>query len=454
MMIETFRKKADEYLDSAVMLLSQLISFPSVMGESSEGAPFGKECADVVKFVQESFEDEFVTKNFDNYCVTLSFNNEPAELGILAHLDVVPVEGQKWSSDPFTADIRDGRIYGRGSIDDKGPAAACITAMRIIRDMGLPIKRNCRLILGSNEENGSEDMEYYLKKEPFPPMLFTPDGEFPIISVEKGMIRCGYSGKYTDDTIISLKGGSVVNAVPERAEAVLDISMKEHTEKLPSFDGVEILREIKDNTVVITAVGKGAHASTPEGGKNALTALLELLSSLPLKGELSDKVKLLSSMYPYGETDGASAGIKCSDERSGALTSVLSIADCKNGSFDFQTDTRFPVSKTSEQIINALEKRHGAPVDISIKSEPHCADEDSEMVKTLLKVYEECTGEKGKCLAIGGGTYVHETTNGVAFGAEWDDKNNMHGADEFIGIEELKKDIFVYTDAIYRLCCE
>ena len=89
-----------------------------------------------------------------------------------------------------------------------------------------------------------------------------------------------------------------------------------------------------------------------------------------------------------------------------------------------------------------------------IVSEPHCADEDSEMVKTLLSVYTDCTGKEGKCLAIGGGTYVHDTKNGVAFGAEWSDENHMHGADEFIGLYELEKDIEIYCEAILRLCTE
>lgn len=449
-MIETFRKKSEEYLDSAVILLSQLISFPSVMGEAEENAPFGKNCAEVLKFTAETLEDEFVVKNFDNYAITASFNDEPAELGILAHLDVVPVEGQKWTTDPFTADIRDGRIYGRGSIDDKGPAAAVITAMRIIKDMGLPIKRNCRLILGSNEENGSADIEYYLTKESFPPMLFTPDGDFPVISAEKGMVRTEFAGKYGEDTVISLKGGSVVNAVPESARAVVALPADEVKKAVTERAGITVEVSPDENGTLIAVTGRGAHASTPQGGVNALTALLEILSALPIKGALSDEIRKLSALYPFGETDGASAGIKMSDEISGGLTSVLSIADCENGEFRFLSDTRFPVTFKSESVTDVFAKHGG---NVLLKSEPHRADENSDFVKTLLSVYEDCTGEKGECLAIGGGTYVHDTENGVAFGAQWEDINNMHGADEFIGLDELKKDILIYTETIYRLCC-
>ena len=453
-MIETFTKKADEYLDSAVMLLSQLISFPSVLGEAEEGAPYGRNCAEVLKFAEETLEDEFTVKNFDNHVITVSFNDEPAALGILAHLDVVPVDGQQWTSDPFTADIRDGRIYGRGSIDDKGPAAAVITAMRIIKDMGLPVKNNCRLILGSNEENGFSDIEYYQTKEAFPPMLFTPDGDFPVVTGEKGMIRYEYTGIYDGGDIISLDGGSVVNAVPERAEAVIrcvsPCSAKQLAEK---YEGIVFDMEADGEYLKIAAKGTGAHASTPGLGKNALTALMSLLCSLDLKGGLADSVRLLSSLYPYGELHGESAGIFMEDERSGAITSVLSLARCEDGKFSFMTDTRFPLSARCSDIVPVMDEKSGGTGRAVYLSEPHDAGDDSDFVKTLLSVYEDCTGNKGECLIIGGGTYVHHTENGVAFGADWDGTNHMHGADEFIRLDELKRDIIIYAETIYRLCC-
>lgn len=462
MVLNDISKKAGEYLDSAVELLSGLISYKSVMGKAEKDAPYGRECADVLAFAQDVLEkDGFYVKNFDNHAITAAFDERPAELGILCHLDVVPVEGQEWSSDPFKAEIRDGRVYGRGAIDDKGPAAAVITAMRMIRDSGIKLGRNVRLILGSNEENGSEDMEYYVKKEKFPPMLFTPDGSFPIINIEKGMIRFKFSGNYSGGNILSIKGGSVVNAVPERAEAVVrGVSAEEIKASARNMDGILLSVENNDdNTVCIKVKGKGAHASTPEQGVNALTALLSLLGNMEFTADESNElyraVRTLNGMFPFGEYDGKVAGVKCFDEKSGALTLVLSVADCGEDSYSFMCDCRFPVCRCSEDITKVILRRmaeNAVGCEVMLKSEPHSVDEDSEMIKTLLDVYEDCTGEKGRCLAIGGGTYVHDTDNGVAFGAEWSDENNMHGADEFIGLDELKKDIEIYTEAILRLC--
>lgn len=461
-MINDISKKAPEYTGSAVKLLSELISFKSVMGEPEEGMPYGKDCAECLDFAAKVLSaDGFKVRNFDNHAITADFGEGEAKLGILCHLDVVPTEGQEWTGDPFKADVRDGRVYGRGAIDDKGPAAAVITAMRMIRDSGIKLSENFRLILGSNEENGSEDMEYYTSKESFPPMLFTPDGSFPVINIEKGMIRLGITGEYetVGRTLVSLSGGSVANAVPERATAVVSGFEKSDIEKLcGKYQPEEVVFSVEksdNNTICIKSKGRGAHASTPEQGKNALTALIKLLSEMSFDGDISEKLKAMASLYPYGDSEGKGIGVSCRDELSGGLTLVLSLADCKNGKLSFMTDCRFPVCKTSTDIITVMTEKlsaAGLSGNTALSSEPHHADENSDMIKTLLSVYKDCTGKEGKCIAIGGGTYVHDTENGVAFGAEWSDENNMHGADEFIGIDELTRDIEIYCEAILRLC--
>ncbi len=459
-MFSDISKKAYDYKDSTIELLSKMISYPSIMADPLDGMPYGKACYDCLEFAASTLEkDGFKVRRFDGHAITadMAVGDSEPELGILCHLDVVPVDGQKWTTDPFKADIRDNRVYGRGAIDDKGPAAAIITAMRIIRDSGVQLKKGVRLILGSNEENGSADMEYYTSKESFPPMLFTPDGSFPVITIEKGMVRFELSGDADGGDIVALKGGSVVNAVPEKAYAVVKnidrAVVKAAVGKLPEGAAAVELYDDADG-LKIEVTGKGAHASTPWMGVNAMTALTALLSSLDIKGELADKLKTVSKVFPCGEWNGENAGVRFNEERSGDLTLVLSVADCADGKYKLYADCRFPVGCTSEQVVSGVKNALGGAVNAEavMTCEPHCADEDSEMVKTLLAVYSDFTGREEKCLAIGGGTYVHDTANGVAFGAERSDDNNMHGADEFIGIDELTEDVMIYTEAILRLC--
>ncbi len=443
----------DSHAEEMIANLRRLVRIPSVMGETAEGAPFGEMPARALaEMLEMCSEAGLHIRNIDSYVGTADFYhaNGTPDLGILCHLDVVP-EGSGWSVPPFELTEKNGRLYGRGAIDDKGPAAAVLFAVKALKAVGIKPAKNFRLIFGTNEENGSADLAYYRKKEKLPEMLFTPDGSYPVINAEKGMLRVTHKLAVCPK-IISISGGKAVNAVPEYAEAVLDITNADISGYTSKFEGVTIAAEHIDSITKITARGKGAHASTPENGANAVTALISAVSEI--SGDTA--LAALSGMFPYGETDGSAAGIKCSDEISGGLTTVLSVINCSDGILEAKQDVRFPISKTSGEILTALEKKaaaSGIELNADMISEPHYVPEDSVLIKKLLEVYELVTGEKGYCVAIGGGTYVHETVGGVAFGAEFPgEENNMHSADESISRESLIKNAKIFAEAICSLC--
>ena len=479
----------DSHFEDMVKDLERIIRIPSVMGEAGsprgrsvdysfqkssiqqgneqtyfptttlQYAPFGEQpAAALSEMLDICREAGLSVRNIENYIGTADLfpaEGKIPELGILCHLDVVPA-GNGWSVPPFSLTRREGKLFGRGAIDDKGPSVAALYAVKAVKESGLKLNKNIRLIFGTNEENGSADLARYRKSETLPEMLFTPDGSYPLINAEKGMLRISYSAEIGTD-IISIKGGGAVNAVPEYAEAILDlqtadISAYEIYEN--RFDGVKISSVIQDGKIKISAEGKSAHASTPENGRNAVTALLTVISEIC--GD--NKISALAKMFPYGETDGASAGIKCSDELSGNLTSVLSVISAESGILEAKQDIRFPVTKTSGEILGKLKiyaETSGLKMQADMISEPHYVPEDSDFIRTLLEAYEQVTGEKGYCVSIGGGTYVHETESGVAFGAEFPgEENNMHGADEFITEESLLKNAKIFAAAIVRLCSD
>lgn len=438
--------------DEMVSDLAELVEIPSVMSAPTEGCPFGENNVRALNKAEEICRKYgFFTHNCDNYAISADLlGSGEKHLGILCHLDVVP-EGNGWTKPPFELTCEDGKLFGRGAIDDKGPAVAALYAMRCVKELGFTIDKNVRLILGSNEENGSADMEYYQTKESFPPLLFTPDGSYPLINIEKGMMRIKLSHK-CGDKLISIGGGAMVNAVPEAAKAQVKLSaetLRKTAEKL-ALD-VKFNMTEENGVTTISAHGKSAHASTPELGTNALTALLTLLAECDI-----DEAKAFARLFPFGETDGESCGIKCSDKESGEATTVLSMAEISGGKLICTQDIRFPVCESCRGILEKLEKAAKAVnvlADPIMQSEPHCVSAESDFVKTLLDVYESVTGEKGEPIAIGGGTYVHETENGVAFGAEFPgDENNMHGADEFIKEESLLLNAEIYANAILALC--
>ncbi len=459
-------KYIDDHAGQMISDLSALIAIPSVKGEPKEGMPFGEENAKALaKMLELAEKYGFSTVNHENYVGTIDYDRtKELGLGVLAHLDVVP-EGTGWTNPPYTMTLSGGKLYGRGVADDKGPAIAVLYALRAIRDCGYKLSKNVRFIVGCDEESGSSDLVYYRKKEKLPPYVFTPDGSYPVINLERGRVAGKVTRTYIASeegkTILSAKGGTVINAVPDRAYATVkgfDPSEIEFAKKhVPTDIVIEYLAR-EDGTIDITAKGKAAHASQPDGGRNAITGLMLLLGSLATDDVTGPIFGSLSELYRYGETDGESLGIKASDEKSGALTFVLSKMSFENGEFAGEFDIRFPICETSASVREKMEQTlatDGPGLTIAEWKgvEPHYTDENSEFVQKLLTVYHEMTQKKAFCISIGGGTYVHEIEGGVAFGAEFlGDDSRMHGADEFMTLEKLILNTKIFAEAILRIC--
>ena len=413
--------------------LAELIAIPSVQSEAKERAPFGKEPARALDIMLKKCEEfGFSVENIDNYVGSADINELAPELAVLTHLDVVPV-GTGWTTDPFKLryEPETEKLVGRGAIDDKGPAVAALFAARAVKELGFPLKKGIRLIFGTNEENGSADLAYYRKKHELPRMVFTPDGEYPMINAEKGMLRVYFSAPVPEG--VNIEAGTVINAVPSSCKISYLEAMTDGPKM--SFGTVD---------------GVSAHASTPEKGENAITKFLAS-GVIPCK-----PIDELRKLFPHGEFNGKSCGLGFKDNISGDMTCVLSLLNTKNRRLHGGIDIRFPLDRTKAEISDIICKKlrvAGFEVDSCEGVEPHCTDENSGFVQTLLSVYEKVTGDKGRCIAIGGGTYVHEIEGGVAFGAEFPNKNyNMHCPDEFISVEDFLKNAEIMAEAMKELC--
>lgn len=409
------RKYLEEHREEMIALLGELTAIPSVQGDAEEGYPFGREPARALKLMLRRCDEYgFNVENVENYAGSADLGDDP-QLGILTHLDVVP----GWGEDCFTLKRSEGKLTARGAIDDKGPAVASAFALRAVRELGIPLKKGVRLIFGTNEENGSADIAYYRKKRTLPPMIFTPDGEYPLINGEKGMLRVYFSTVI--DANVEISAGEVINAVPGNC-TVLESGK------------TRVYR------------GKSAHASTPEKGENAITKFLEGYSG-------SSKIlKSFQQLFPHGDVGGKAIF----GDISGGLTCVISMLKTVENKISGGVDIRFPMDRTKQDIFDMLEKKFSA-AGLKISSwegvEPHYTEENSDFVQSLLRVYERVTGEKGECLTIGGGTYVHEIPRGVAFGAEFPGEDgNMHSPGEYITEENLLKNAEIMAEAIVELC--
>ena len=128
--------------------ICRLVRIESVKGPAEENKPFGPgPAAALMEALQMAEQMGFSVKNYDGYVGTVDFNDGERQLDILAHLDVVPA-GNGWTvTQPFVPLERGGMLYGRGTADDKGPAMAALYAMKAVKDIGIPLKKNVRLVL-------------------------------------------------------------------------------------------------------------------------------------------------------------------------------------------------------------------------------------------------------------------------------------------------------------------
>ena len=452
MMIEGMR---EELVDT----LKRWIAVPSVKADAQPGAPFGEE---VKRMLHMALEDGakmgFETRNIDEYAGDLRMGPIGVEpLGILAHLDVVPA-GDGWQTPPFEPTQEGDRIFGRGTSDDKGPAIAALYAMKAIKEAGIPLKREVRLILGCDEESGWEDMHYYCEHCDMPKTGFSPDASFPVINTEKGMLHLSLRAPYCADglEVKEINVGERCNVIPGNATALIG-GREEECEKINRLaDDMMVQVEAEylgEHTIKLISTGIPGHAAYPEAARNALGQLLIMLRALGVAGTL----KTLADVVGM-ESDGSGLGIRCNDETSGGLTCNLGILRYAPETGLYATlDIRYPILCKWEALLAAATAALGKGIQVTVdeQKDPHHVAPSSELVTALLEAYHEVTGRPKECVATGGGTYARCLEEGVAFGSAFpEDEELAHQAGEYASIDGLMQNVQIFARAIELLAGE
>ena len=453
--------REEEFVDA----LAPLIAIDSTLGEAAPGMPFGPGPARALEAsLALARQWGLTTAEDEGYVGLIDLNDKEDLLHILAHLDVVGA-GDHWDTDPFTLVRKGDLIFGRGTDDDKGPAVAALLAMRCVKELGIPMKGNVKLILGTDEETGSRDLQHYFSCHPFAPNSVTPDSCFPVTNIEKAGYAPRFSGSWPVQPdqprqLMTLKGGIRTNVAPGNCTALIqgltEAEVQPVMEEIRTATGVAFTAAEVNGMLKLEATGVQAHASTPDEGKNAITAMLELLTRLPLaRDKATEAVHTLNRLFPYGDNGGRALGIAMKDTVSGRLTLALSLLNLTGTGFTAQFDARAPLCATAENTKAVVE---GVFEDLGWECrgnfhEAHAVDADCPFIHTLLETYEEFSGRKGYCEAIGGGTYVHHIPGGVAFGAgEHDFDSHLHGANERASIRQLLLTAEIYAAVIARVC--
>jgi len=461
----TIRKEIDNWFElhsnELIRDLEKLIAIRSIRGQAEDGAPYGPGPRAVLSAAQKMLETRgFAVDEFEDIIITADLGPAPPLLGILAHLDVVD-PGAGWDTDPFKLAQKDGKLYGRGATDNKGPAIAAMYAMYCARDICPEFKHGVQILLGSGEESGCEDILQYLKKVKPPTFVFTPDSDFPVVNVEKGRFVPFFGAEWDEDGALprvkSINGGTTINSVPSNATATLEglaltdveAFCREHSAKT----GAEITAKSDGDTIQVLSRGKAAHAAYPQGGLNALTALVAMLSAMPFAESVGfEYIRAINRLFPHGDWQGRGLELDMRDELTGPLTLNLGVLDYTSSSLSANFDSRTPAVADEVDLVgitrDAFSHENLSLKDVTI-SKCHHTPEDTPFVQSLLQIYEEYTGNSGKCLSIGGSTYVHDIPGGVAFGCEFPGVDcRIHGANEFIGYAELILSAKMFTQAI------
>ena len=443
-----FKADFKKYEEKTFDLLKNLISYPTILDKFNPNSnmPFGKALNDCLEYVLDyAKKDGFKTFNANNYAGHIEYGDGEEILGILAHLDVVPVNEEEWNSNPFILDIRDNKLYARGIQDDKGPFVASYIALKMIKDLNIIPNKKIRLIFGLDEESGSRCIEKYFTLMPKPDLAFSPDAEFPLINGEKGIISYDI---LVDDNIISyFKSGTRYNIVPSSAEMKLNIDLKNefiNYLKENNYNG-----KIEDDKYI--AYGIASHAMAPQNGLNAAYILFDFLN----KYSNSKLAKFVGDYYLF-DVYGKKAGYYNYDPIMKELTSNFAVVEINDYKGKIGINCRCPKDDdftSIEKCLIKIVKDYNYGYKILDKSNSHYVDINSNLVKSLMKAYRDVTKDDiNQPITIGGGTYARCIDNAVAFGPQFVGREDVcHIANEYMYIDDFYKLIEIYFNAILEL---
>lgn len=471
--MKSYQSLLKGYEQEMIQTLRELVSIRSVVEETGkaleEEAPFGEGVQKAFDYMMDRCREMgFETLRTGDYGGHAQIGKGEECMGILVHLDTVP-EGEGWTKEPFGGQIEDGKMYGRGTADDKGPAVAALYAMKALKESGVPFYKKVRLIFGLDEEVEEwKGIGRYLEAAGKPDFGFTPDADFPVVHGEKGIMVFALVKKFEKArekgglSLVSLKGGEAYNMVPNRCTAVISggdhEKLRRMAEEFGEKTGYEFFCKGRGKSLEFTAQGLSAHGAKPQFGVNAISIMMMFLSQLSFdQDEVNDFLRFYQEKIGF-DIHGGRIDCDFSDDISGEMIWNTGMIEGDKESVRLVVNLRCPISTGQEAVYQAMAP-HLDPfgigvVKIAYKAPIH-VDRNSRLVTTLMDVYRKYTGdEKAEPLVIGGGSYARAIDNAVAFGMSFPgEPATEHQKDEWIRLDLWMKAAQMYGEAIYRLCC-
>ncbi|MBO7667979.1 MAG: Sapep family Mn(2+)-dependent dipeptidase, partial [Firmicutes bacterium] len=372
--------------------LLALVSCPSVEGEPAPGAPFGAGVARALDCALDICRRlGFEARDVDGYCGIADLKGaEAAQVGVLAHLDVVPARAEEWDTPPFDPQVKDDVIYGRGVIDDKGPLLAALYGLKALTELGFRPRKTVRVFMGCNEETHMACMDHYLSRFDPPECGFTPDASWPLIVGEKGVLHYSLEKSWQPEetagpALLSLTCGVAPNVEPSKAEALL------RCVQLPDVLPPDISCEDAEGDILVRAQGTAAHGSTPYEGDNALMKLLRFLDTLDFGPAPARDFIAACSRLNRDDCFGADMGVAGEDARS-QVTHAPTMCRVEEGRARLTCDMRFLLSRKTGDYLPILRQKaaeNGLTLADWNGAEPLWLGEDHPLAGVLLDSYRQ-----------------------------------------------------------------
>ena len=468
--------KAEEWIaahrEEFIAELQGIARIPSVSRAdlAQPGAPFGPDCRKVLDYALERGRYYgFDTADHDGYAGSITWGDYDHSIGVIAHLDVVPV-GDGWVYPTFGATYLPEHdvLIGRGVDDNKSAFVGGLFAMRMLREFGVPMCHGVRLICGTSEETGMQDMAALRQMgHRFPETSLVPDAGFPVNYAQKGMVD-GAITTPCEGNLLQLDAGSVRNVIPDEAACVIAVDVEAVRAAMGNVDPADAalvdISAVEGGTRIV-AKGKSGHAAFPAGGDNAIGRLARVLTTAQLlTGTAKSAIEALATLTadPYGESE----GVAFTDEPSGQLTLVYGVAHLKDGVLTVSVDSRYPVTMDGAKLEADL-RAAWAKLNFAVKefdlSEPFYIPVEDPRVTALMSLYKDVTGRDDPPYAMGGGTYSRAVPGAISFGPGMpgtksdysaflpEGHGGAHGRDEVLPINKMLTCCKIYVTALAEL---
>lgn len=448
--------------ENIVKDIASLVEIPSVRDESTVdiNQPFGVEIRNAFdKLIQIAKDKDFVVKDFDGYAIHIEYGEGEEVVGVLNHIDVVPIYTKElWKSEPFKVCEKDNYLYGRGVNDNKGPLVGILYALLFLRQLNEKPKRKIRLIVGGAEETTWECMEHYFSINEQPKFAFSPDGNFPIVNGEKGILYFNLKKEIKEDrlrnhNLVEIKSNKEDGFVCDKIEAIFKTNDKEDLIKLLVY--YTEIEEIEEDKILVRYIGKRALSRNPHRSYNCAFNLAKDLDKIKNLNDKGIIIKDILNSYFTDDNHGKKLGLYTEDVDMGISTICIMSLLLEKNELSMKIDFRYPKGISWEFIINKINeigKKENLIVNIYKELKLLYVEPDSELINKLSIAYKQVFGKEAELFTKGAASYARVLENGVAFGPTIEgDIPNSHQANENISIDTLYKAIEVYIYALYSL---